>query len=110
MISKYGNIKLTDFKLSKMLQSHDETTLTRVGVLFYAAPEMLARKPYRYEVDFWSLGVLGFYCFAKDYIIKVDNLENMDQEIATKKPNFDHYNSVWPPNVRMFLEQVFFEP
>ncbi len=55
---KKNQIKLIDFGLSLRYQP-DVTKNDCCGTLAYAAPEMLAQKPYRGpEIDVWSLGVV----------------------------------------------------
>ena len=53
-----GHIKLTDFGLAKDLFEDDLTTNTFCGTNHYLAPEIILRKPYSFEIDWWALGVL----------------------------------------------------
>ena len=65
LLDRDGNIKLIDFGLAALVPSL--TTLLRVhcGSPSYAAPEIVARKPYLGPpVDLWSLGVVLFACVA----------------------------------------------
>jgi len=52
-----GHMKLTDFGLAKGL-NETASTGTFCGSCFYLAPEIIARRPYSYGVDWWALGVL----------------------------------------------------
>ena len=58
LLDEKGHIKITDFGLSKELQS--DTTKTFCGTPDYIAPEIILRKSYGPAVDWWSLGVLGY--------------------------------------------------
>ena len=58
LLDEKGHIKITDFGLSKELES--DTTKTFCGTPDYIAPEVVLRKSYGPAVDWWSLGVLGY--------------------------------------------------
>jgi protein-serine/threonine kinase len=60
LIDKEGNIKLTDFGLSKVISNNADinTTNTLCGTLEYIAPEIFKRKPYDKSVDWFSFGVV----------------------------------------------------
>ena len=58
LIDKDGNIKLTDFGLSKILLDGIKTTNTLCGTFEYLAPEIFNGKPYTKSVDWFSFGVL----------------------------------------------------
>jgi serine/threonine protein kinase len=53
-----GHVKLTDFGLSKVLDS--EVTSTFCGTSEYLAPEIVNGQPYGIGVDWWTLGILMY--------------------------------------------------
>ena len=55
-----GNIKLTDFGLSRLCSCEDEKVFTICGTPYYIAPEILEKKGYNNTVDWWSLGCLMY--------------------------------------------------
>ena len=55
LLDKDGHIKLTDFGLSKIL-NEDNKAYTICGTVYYVAPEILLKKGYTKEIDWWSLG------------------------------------------------------
>ncbi|KAI0220183.1 hypothetical protein L0F63_006751 [Massospora cicadina] len=59
LLSREGNVVLTDFGLSKRLDPVG-TTATFCGTSRYLAPEVLHGEEYSFPVDWWSLGVV-FY-------------------------------------------------
>jgi len=64
LLDKDGHICLTDFGLSKELESISGTTKTVCGTPTYLAPEVLLGKPYGNSIDWWSLGVVTYELFT----------------------------------------------
>jgi len=64
LIDKEGHICLTDFGLSKELDSISGTTKTICGTPTYLAPEIILGKQYGNAVDWWSLGVVTYELFT----------------------------------------------
>ena len=52
-----SSVKLGDFGLSKLMQSHDFAS-TYVGTPFYMSPEICAAERYTQSSDIWSLGCI----------------------------------------------------
>ncbi|KAJ9635509.1 G2-specific serine/threonine protein kinase [Coniosporium tulheliwenetii] len=59
-----NSVKLGDFGLSKILQSHDFAS-TYVGTPFYMSPEICAAEKYTLYSDIWSLGCIIYELCAK---------------------------------------------
>lgn len=59
LIAKDGNLKLTDFGLSKNI-IETGTTRTLCGTHNFLSPEMIMEQPYGFSVDWWALGVVAF--------------------------------------------------
>ena len=57
LVNREGHLVLIDFGLSKLLEDNSMTR-TFCGTPEYLAPEVLLRKEYGREVDWWSFGVL----------------------------------------------------
>lgn len=66
LLDDEGHAVLIDFGLAKWL-SHTECTNTICGTSEYMAPEILKRKYYGQEVDWWSLGVLAYFLLSNHY-------------------------------------------
>lgn len=59
-----NSVKLGDFGLSKLMQSHDFAS-TYVGTPFYMSPEICAAERYTLHSDIWSLGCVMYELCAK---------------------------------------------
>ena len=59
------SVKLGDFGLSKMIQSHDFAS-TYVGTPFYMSPEICAGEKYTLQSDIWSLGCIMYELCTKE--------------------------------------------
>lgn len=59
-----NSVKLGDFGLSKLMQSHDFAS-TYVGTPFYMSPEICAAERYTLHSDVWSLGCVMYELCAR---------------------------------------------
>ena len=57
-MTENGMIKLGDFGIAKCLECTYEKAITVVGTPYYLSPEIVNNKPYSFQSDIWSLGVL----------------------------------------------------
>jgi len=64
LLDSAGHVCLTDFGLSKELESVSATTKTVCGTPTYLAPEVLLGQPYGNAIDWWCLGVVLFELFT----------------------------------------------
>ena len=88
LISADGNLKLTDFGLSKDVSLCNDQTSTLCGTLEYLAPEILKKEKYSFEVDWWALGVITYELFYKITPFYHRNKENIIQSILNSPPKF----------------------
>ncbi|KAI1502000.1 kinase-like domain-containing protein [Biscogniauxia marginata] len=64
-LGENDSVKLGDFGLSKMIQSHDFAS-TYVGTPFYMSPEICAAERYTLKSDIWSLGCVIYELCARE--------------------------------------------
>lgn len=53
-------VKISDFGVSKGLQSTNDKALTFVGTFYYMSPERLMNKSYSSKADIWALGMIVY--------------------------------------------------
>ena len=84
LIDKEGNIKLTDFGLSKIMPPDEKTTYTMCGTAEYLAPEILFGKGYDKTCDWFSFGVVLFEMFCGYHPFKSKG-QKIDPNIYLRK-------------------------
>jgi len=90
LFDKEGNIKLTDFGLSKIIKNVEfaDKAKTICGTPEYLAPEILMNsKGYDKSVDWWSLGVLIYEMLVGSSPFKTNNNRLLQIETYLKKIN-----------------------
>ena len=109
-------VKLTDYGISKQLSSISKC-FTHIGTLFTMAPEILNGEKYNSKCDIWSLGIIIYQLYFKEYPFKGDNeialLRNIDNNGQkylknTNDPNLDYLIRkmlIKDPNMRYNWEQ-----
>jgi len=90
---KTNTIMLVDFGLAK--QMGENMLTTPCGSPAYVAPEVLERKPYGAEVDWWSLGVILYIllCGFPPFHDEHNNLKRLYKKI--KKGKFEFVKPYW---------------
>ena len=58
LLKSDGSVKLGDFGYTAQLNDNREHRKSIVGTPYWMAPELIRGKPYAFEVDIWSLGVM----------------------------------------------------
>ena len=120
LIDKSGHIKITDFGLAKisdkiLIPNFDKNKSTNieiengkpshnrnyscVGTAYYVAPEVLNKKGYGPEIDWWSLGVI-FYEMLVGYVPFCSKDTN---DACYKVMNWEHYLNI-PSHIRISQE------
>ncbi len=81
-----NSVKLGDFGLSKMIQSHDFAS-TYVGTLFYMSPEICAAEKYTLKSDIWSLGCIIYELCTREPPFNAKSHFQLVQRIKEGKVN-----------------------
>lgn len=118
LIDKNGHIKISDFGLAKISEkifiNQDEITEPKpnenqkmthkknyscVGTAYYVAPEVLNKKGYDFEIDWWSVGVI-FYEMLVGY---APFCSKETSEVCYKIINWSKYLKI-PSKIKMSFE------
>jgi serine/threonine protein kinase len=91
LLDANGHIKLTDFGLSKLLNSSNEKAFTICGTTQYIAPEVFINKGYDKMVDWWSLGCLIYEMFVGKFAFNIKNRTKFSLELYNKKLKFPRH-------------------
>ena len=116
LIDKNGHIKLSDFGLAKVSDKLYEQNTVKdenfnpkkmthkklyscVGTAYYVAPEVLNKKGYGQEIDWWSVGVI----FFEMLVGYAPFCAQETQEVCFKILNWEKYLQV-PPEIKLSNE------
>lgn len=108
LIDKEGNIKLTDFGLSKVISNDGDinTTNTLCGTLEYIAPEIFQRKPYDKSIDWFSFGVVLYEMLTGQLPFNIKN-EEFDE---SKYKNIKYPEKMSPEAKELIEKLIEIEP
>jgi serine/threonine protein kinase len=87
MVQNDGTVKLVDFGLAKVILQG--RTKTICGSALYMAPEVIRGEFYDFSIDYWSLGVLIFECFAGKTPFEGSTIKEISQNVISGNIQFD---------------------
>lgn len=67
LLNSEGEVKLTDFGISKELDDTVGQVMSFVGTFKYMSPERVETQPYGFSSDIWSLGLSLIECATGEY-------------------------------------------
>ncbi|KAL9613551.1 MAG: hypothetical protein Q9167_001936 [Letrouitia subvulpina] len=91
-----NSVKLGDFGLSKLMQSHDFAS-TYVGTPYYMSPEICAAERYTLHSDIWSLGCVMYELCARRPPFDAKTHFHLIQKI--KEGRIDPLPSIYSPEL-----------
>ena len=115
-------VKLGDYGISKQLSTFSQINYTFVGTIRTEAPEILKGKPYDGKCDLWSLGIIIYQMYFKQFpytgvrdMAILEQIENLKQTHFKKTgdENLDDLISkllIPIPEDRLSWEQYFNHP
>ncbi|KAF5816665.1 putative protein kinase CAMK-CAMKL-CHK1 family [Helianthus annuus] len=119
LLDLQGNLKISDFGLSALPESHKDGLLhTSCGTPAFTAPEIIRGKPYDgKKTDAWSCGVILFNLLTGYLPFHDGNLPNMYKKMFNRDVMFPDWISKQPrviihklldpnPKTRMSIEQL----
>ncbi|CAD8101871.1 unnamed protein product [Paramecium sonneborni] len=96
LINSSGQIKVTDFGISKQLENTIAIARTFVGTLMYMSPERTEGKNYSYASDIWSLGLIIYEMATGKHPYSVQNkqmtyIQMIQNILKSESPKLDNY-------------------
>lgn len=96
-----NSVKLGDFGLSKIMQSHDFAS-TYVGTPFYMSPEICAAERYTLKSDIWSLGCIIYELCSREPPFNAKSHFQLVQKI--KEGKFAPLPTVYSPELNAVIK------
>ena len=96
-----NSVKLGDFGLSKLMQSHDFAS-TYVGTPFYMSPEICAAERYTLHSDVWSLGCVMYELCARTQPFNAKTHFHLIQKI--KEGRIDPLPSIYSQDLQIVIK------
>ena len=93
LLDSKGHVKLTDFGLSKILETEDDKAYTICGTPQYLAPEILDKKGYDKAVDWWSLGCVMYEMLVGKLPYAIKRGVKMNKKIYEQGVDYKNLNS-----------------
>jgi len=97
--------KITDFGISRQMNSTYEQQSTMAGTRMYMAPEMIKEEKYTKKIDIWAMGLLFYYmCTGKARFSKTDEICKFEGKFgwtSSEKISLQDY-----PEVKCMIENM----
>ena len=87
LLNSRGNIKLTDFGISRELENSIGKCMTIVGTFKYMSPERILAEKYSYSSDVWSMGLVLIELATSKYPYSgIHSMIEMAQTVTESDP------------------------
>ncbi|ETV98445.1 serine/threonine protein kinase, variant [Aphanomyces invadans] len=109
LVNKAGRVKISDFGISRELESTLAEAMTFTGTLLYMAPERISGGTYSYPSDIWSFGLALMACaIGKLPMPTEDGYWGVVHAVQEQpSPRLRDYSADFSPDLCDFLDQVF---
>ena len=103
LCNRKGEVKVTDFGISRELESTVGMCMTFVGTFKYMSPERIESKPYNHASDVWSLGIVLVECAtgAYPYPHCSGHIEMVQTVLESPVPSID--DDLFSPEFKEFV-------
>ncbi|MES1919634.1 hypothetical protein MHBO_001430 [Bonamia ostreae] len=123
LVTANNEIKLADFDSSTILSHRNQKITAYAGTSIYMSPEMMNRKLYGIDVDWWGVGMVGYFMATRKHPF-LSHLRKSSEEIKYRTnfltPSFPSHLSekmIWllncflkkQPENRLSLDRMFSE-
>lgn len=81
-----GDLRITDFGLSRVLEATAAVARTQVGTPYFIAPEVCLERPYASHADVWSLGCITYEMCALRVPFDGANISEVVRSITREQP------------------------
>lgn len=110
LLNSDGNVKLSDFGISKEMDSASQMSATSVGTFKYMSPERLLcdQKGYGKAADMWSLGIVMIELWTKGYPFLSSSSTPIDliAEVESLDMNALLPDAVYSPHMKRVISQL----
>ncbi|KAK8892330.1 hypothetical protein M9Y10_029556 [Tritrichomonas musculus] len=93
LIGKDGLIRISDFGISKLMTTEEQSTTLGSGTQKFMAPEILNEKEYDYKADVYSFGVLLFFILTGGELPKITVIQVGNGIKAKISLTINHFSS-----------------
>jgi len=102
-----ANLKLTDFGIARVTDSHKTRTGVILGTPSYMSPEQLSGKDLDGRADLFSLGVMFYQMVAGELPFKADSMASLMFQIANEPhPDILQWRPDLPPCIRIMINTL----
>ena len=103
-LTKHFNVKIFDFKKSKILNDSKEFSNSFIGTPYYFSPEMILKKKYNFKIDVWAIGIILYEICTLQKPFVGKNVEELNKNIL--KGKFKEINKIYSKELKKVLNML----